>query len=178
MGKFRGSNSGRRDRSKSRAFLVDSRGARQPIARVVQPNQFALLLCSDGFWLKTPTLYGGEDGFEPKVGFANCSETRSSWRPREKRPSKKLTDASWTSGTPRPSYNHPPPPILMPPGPFGWDPLHVTCYDVLCSSLSLVFNWLSLTCRSSANGWLTSIGLLTVASHSSAFLAGSGRRTT
>jgi len=86
--------------------------------------------------------------------------------------------ASRPSGTPRPRYNHPPPPILMPPGPLRGDPLHVICYDVLSSSLSLVFNGLSPTCPSSANGWLTSIGLFTVASHSSAFLTGSGRRTT
>ena len=30
------------------------------------------------------------------------------------------------SGTPTPSYNHPPPPILMPPGGLRWDPYQ--CY--------------------------------------------------
>jgi hypothetical protein len=39
---------------------------------------------------------------------------------------KKSRMASRRSGTPRPSYNHPPPPILATPGVLRWDPITPT----------------------------------------------------
>ena len=62
-------------------------------------------------------------GFEPKVVFASYSQTRSSWRPREKRPSKKLTDCFPDQRDSYAQLQSTPAPNFDAPGGLGWDPL-------------------------------------------------------